>query len=50
LGPACIGNGLCQFMVLHHILHCQVFDGNRLIFTYQSSCQLVLAKRTQRSE
>ena len=50
LSPACISNCLCQLMVLQHILHRQIFDSNRLVFTYQSSCQLVLAKRTQRSE
>jgi len=41
LRPTGISNCLSKFMVLHHALHCQVFDGNRLVFTYQSSCQLV---------
>lgn len=37
LTPTGIGNGLCQFVVFHHILHYQVLDRNRLVFTYQSS-------------
>jgi hypothetical protein len=32
---------LRQLVVLHHILHRQIFDSNRLVFTYQSSGQLV---------
>src|SRR3712207_7888668 len=27
--------------VLHHVLHRQILDSNRLVFTYQSSSQLV---------
>ena len=39
--PACISNCLSQFMVLHHVLHRQILDGNRLVLAHQSSGQLV---------
>jgi len=41
LRPACISNSCTKFAVLHHVLHSQVFDSNRLIFACQSSRQLV---------
>jgi len=39
--PTGVANRQCQFRVLHHVLHSQVFNGNRLVFTHQSSRQLV---------
>jgi hypothetical protein len=41
LTPRCITNCLSQLVVLQHILHSQILDGNRLVFAYQSSGQLV---------
>ena len=50
LRPTGISDCLSQFVVLHHVLHRQVLDSNRLIFTYQSSRQLVFAKRPEGKE
>jgi hypothetical protein len=41
LTPTSVGDVLSQLVVLHHILHRQVLDSKRLVFTYQSSRQLV---------
>ena len=47
LRPTCISDSCTEEAVFHHVLHCQVFDCNRLVFTYQLSRQLVFAKRPE---
>jgi len=39
--PTSIGDRLCKLVILQHVFHGQILDGNRLVFTHQSSCQLV---------
>ena len=39
--PTGIADRQRKLPILHHVLHCQVLDGNRLVFTHQSSRQLV---------
>ena len=41
LTPTSITDSLSKLAVFYHVLHCQVFNGNRLVFAYQSSRQLV---------
>src|SRR4028118_1359111 len=41
LTPTRIADREGKFPVLHHILHSQILNSNRLVFAYQSSCQLV---------
>ncbi len=41
LSPPRITDGTGKFPVLHHVLHRQRLNGNRLIVTHQPGCQLV---------
>src|SRR4028118_709902 len=41
LTPTCVTDRKSKLPILDHILRSQIFDGNRLIFTYQSNRQLV---------
>jgi peptidoglycan hydrolase-like protein with peptidoglycan-binding domain len=39
--PTSIANGKGKFPILHHVLHSQILNGDGLVFTHQSSRQLV---------
>ncbi|GAP96935.1 hypothetical protein NIES2104_34820 [Leptolyngbya sp. NIES-2104] len=41
LSPTCVTDREGKFSVLHHVLHSQILDGDGLVFTHQSSRQLV---------